>query len=98
MISASEDVKCYCSLLADFKNRDKNVKTFLKGKQILLLLRKFYRKIKGKSIISYSIKMQPLLAKCFKSVGSQQAIPAGSLKMREPSKNTQKQVKSSNRS
>ena len=29
--------KCHCSLLADFKNGDKNVKTFLKGEQNLLL-------------------------------------------------------------
>ena len=26
--------KCYCSLLADFKNGYKNVKTFLKGEQV----------------------------------------------------------------
>ena len=37
--------------------------------------------------------MQPLL----NASKAQQAIPAGSLKKREPSKNTQKQVKSSNR-
>ena len=48
-------------LLADFRNGDKNVKTFLKGEQILLLLRKFYWKIGRKLIISYSNKMQPLL-------------------------------------
>ena len=61
VISTSEDVKCHCSLLTDFKNGNKNVKTFLKGEQILLLLRKFYRKIGRKLIISYSNKMQPLL-------------------------------------
>ena len=54
-------MKCHCSLLADFKNGDKNVKTFLKGEQILLLLKKIYRKIARKLIISYSNKMQPLL-------------------------------------
>ena len=56
-------MKCHCSLLADFKNGDKSVKTFLKGEQILLILRKFYRKIGRKLIISYSNKMQPVLAK-----------------------------------
>ena len=50
-----------CSLLADFKNGDTNVKAFLKDEQILLLLRKFYRKMGRKLIISYSNKMQPLL-------------------------------------
>ena len=30
-------VKCHYSLLGDFKNGDKNVKTFLKGEQILPL-------------------------------------------------------------
>ena len=54
-------MKCRCSLLADFKIGDKNVKTFLKHEQILLLLRKFYRKIRKKLIISYSNKRQPLL-------------------------------------
>ena len=57
----SEDVKCHCSLLADFKKGDKNVKTFSKGEQILLLLRNFYRKIGIKLMISYSNKIQPLL-------------------------------------
>ena len=47
--------------LADFKNGDKNVKTFLKGEQVLLLLRKFYWKIGRKLVIPYSNKMQPLL-------------------------------------
>ena len=51
-------VKCYCSLLADFRNGNKNVKTFLKGEEILLLFRKFYWKIGRKLIISYSNKMQ----------------------------------------
>ena len=54
-------MKCRCSLLADFKNADKNVKTFFKGQQTLLLLRKSYRKIGRKLIISYSNKMQSLL-------------------------------------
>ena len=85
-------MKCHCSLLTYFKNGNKNVKTFLKGEQILLLLRKFYRKIGRKLIISYSNKMQPLL----NASKAQQAISAGSLKKREASKNTQ--VKSSNRS
>ena len=57
----SEDVKCHCSLLADFKKGDKNVKTFSKGEQIVLLLRNFYRKIGRKLMISYSNKIQPLL-------------------------------------
>ena len=48
------------SLLADFKSGNKNVKTFLKGEQILFLL-KFYRKIGRKLIISHSNKMQSLL-------------------------------------
>ena len=47
--------------LTDFKNGDKNIKTFLKGEQVLLLLRKFYWKIGRKLIISHSNKMQPLL-------------------------------------
>ena len=34
----SEDMKFHRSLLADFKNGDKNIKTCLKGEQILLLL------------------------------------------------------------
>ena len=51
-------MKCHCSLLADYKNEDKNVKIFLKGEQILLLLRTFYRKVGRKRIISYSNKMQ----------------------------------------
>ena len=38
--------------------------------------------------------MQPLL----NASKAQQAIPAGSLKKREPSKNTQRQIKSSKRS
>ena len=54
-------MKCHCSLLADFENGDKNVKTFLKGEQILLLFKKIYRKIGRKLLISYSNKMQPLL-------------------------------------
>ena len=69
-------MKCHCSLLADFRNDDKNVKTFLKDEQILLLLRKFDRKIGRKLIISYSNKMQPQL----NASKAQQAIPAGSLK------------------
>ena len=47
--------KCHCYLLADFENGDKNVNTFLKGEQILLLLRNCYRKIGTKLIISYSL-------------------------------------------
>ena len=54
-------VRCHCSLLEDFKNSNKNVKTFWKGEQILLSLRKFCRKIGRKLIISYSNKKQPLL-------------------------------------
>ena len=54
-------MKCHCFLLADFKNEDKNVKKFLKGEQILLLLRKFYKKIGRKLVISYSDEMQPPL-------------------------------------
>ena len=54
-------MKSHCSLLADFKHGDKNAKTFLKGEEILLRLRKFYRKIERKVTISYSNKMQPLL-------------------------------------
>ena len=52
------------------------------------------RKIGRKLTISYSNKMKPLL----KASKAQQAIPTGSLKKRGPSKNTQKQVKSSNTS
>ena len=48
-------------LLADFRNGDKKVKTFLKGEQILLLLRKFYWKIGRKLFISYCNKTQLLL-------------------------------------
>ena len=54
-------MKCISFLLGDFKNGDKNVTKFLKGEKTLLLLRKFYGKIGGKLIISYSNKMQPLL-------------------------------------
>ena len=54
----------------------------------MLLLRKFYWKIGRKPIISYSNKMQLLL----NASKAQQAIPAGSLKKREPSKNTHKKV------
>ena len=54
-------MKCHCSLLADFKNEEKNIKTFLKGEQILLLLRKFYMEIGRRLIISNSNKMQPQL-------------------------------------
>ena len=54
-------MKCHCSLLVDFKYGDKNAKTFLKGEEILLLFRKFDRKVGGKVTISYSNKMQPLL-------------------------------------
>ena len=54
-----EDVKCHCSLSADFKNGDKNVKTFLKGEQILLISGKFDRKINLSFF--YSNKMQHLL-------------------------------------
>ena len=75
-------MKCHCSLLTYFKNGNKNVKTFLKGEQILLLLRKFYRKIGRKLIISYSNKMQPLL----NASKAEQANPAVSFKKREPSK------------
>ena len=53
-------MKCYCSLVADFENKDENM-TLLKGEQILLLLRTFHRKIGRKLIISYSNKMQPQL-------------------------------------
>ena len=55
----SEDVKCHCSLSADFKNGDKNVKTFLKGEQILLISGKFDRKINLSFF--YSNKMQHVL-------------------------------------
>ena len=55
----SGDVKCHCSLSADFKNGDKNVKTFLKGEQILLISGKFDRKINLSFF--YSNKMQHLL-------------------------------------
>ena len=79
-------MKCHCSLLAGFKNGDKNVKTLLKGEQILLHLRKFYRKIGRKLIISYSNKRQPLLNASKVS----KAIPAGSLKKRDPFKKTYK--------
>ena len=72
----SEDNMKYCSLLAYFKNGDKNAKTFLKGEQILLLERNFYGKIGRKLISSYSNKMQPLL----NASKALQAIPAGSLK------------------
>ena len=78
-------MKCHCSLLADFKNEDKNVKTFLKGEQILLLFRKFYRKIGKKLIISYSNKMQPQL---YASKASQ-AIPAGFFKKVPSKKHTE---------
>ena len=74
-------MKCICFLLGDFKNGDKDVKTFLKGEKILLLLTKFYGKIGRKLIISYTNKMQPLL----NASKAQQAIPADSLKKREPS-------------
>ena len=74
-------MKCHCSLLGDSKNGEKNVKIFLKGEQILLL-RKFYRKIGRKLIISYSNKMQPLL----NASKAEQANPAVSFKKREPSK------------
>ena len=33
--TTEDNVKCHCSLLANFKNGNKNVKTFLKGEQIL---------------------------------------------------------------
>ena len=59
MSTCEHNVKRHCSLLAYFKN--KHVKTFLKGEQILLIVRKFYRKIRKKLIISYSNKRQPLL-------------------------------------
>ena len=75
-------MKYHCSLLADFKNGEQNVKTLLKGDQILLLLRKFYRKIGRKLIISYSNKRQPLL----NASKASKAIPAGSLKKRDPFK------------
>ena len=87
-------MKCHCSLLAVFKNGDKNVKTFLKSEQILLPLRKRYRKIGKKLIIFYSNKMQPQL----NASKASQAIPAGSLKSKSHLKSTQKQVKSCNRS
>ena len=57
-------MKRHCSLLVDFKNGYKNVKTFLKGEQIQLLYRKVYKKITiigRKLIISNSNKMQSLL-------------------------------------
>ena len=82
-------------LISRFLKGDKNVKTFSKGEQILLLLRKFYGKIGRKLIISYPHKMQPLL---MLQKRNRLAIPGGSLKKPEPSKNTQKQVKSSSRS
>ena len=53
-------MKCHYSLLADFKNGYKNVKTFLKGEQVQLLQRKVYRRttiIGRKLIISNSTKM-----------------------------------------
>ena len=70
----TEDMRnvMHCSLLADFKNGDKNVKTFLKGEQILLLMRKFYRKIGRKLTISHSNEMS---TKCFKSVNPFQLVP-----------------------
>ena len=48
-------------LMSRFWNANKKVKTLLKGEEILLLIRKFYRKIGRKLIISYSNKMQPQL-------------------------------------
>ena len=67
-----------CELsFVDFKNGDKNIKTFLKGEQVLLPLRKFYWKTGRKLIISYSNKTQSGLLKASKV---QQPIPAGSLK------------------
>ena len=89
-------MKRHSSLLTDFKNGNKSVKTFSKGKQILLLFRKFYRKIGRKLIIYYSHKMQPLVTKCFKSVTG---YSCWFLKKCESHlKNTQKQVKPGNRS
>ena len=70
-------------LMSRFWNANKKVKTLLKGEEILLLIRKFYRKIGRKLIISYSNKMQPLGTKCFKSVTSSSCW---FLKKREPSK------------
>ena len=80
-------MNCHCHLSADFENGNKKLKTFLKGEEILLLIRKFYRKIRRKLIISYSNRMQP---QRFNASKAQQAIPAGSLKKRELSKNTHK--------
>ena len=72
-------MKCHCSLFPDFKNGDKNPKTFLKGEKSQLLQIKVYRK---KTIIFSNInKMQPLP----NASKWCQAIPAGSLKKREPS-------------
>ena len=78
-------MKCHCSLLAVFKNGDKNVKTFLKGEQILLPLRKRYRKIGKKLIIFYSNKMQPQL----NASKASQAIPAGFFKKVPSKKHTE---------
>ena len=56
-----------CELsFVDFKNGDKNIKTFLKGEQVLLPLRKFYWKTGRKLIISYSNKAQSGLLKASK--------------------------------
>ena len=87
LISTSEDL---WNVTADFKNGDEKVKTFLKGEQILLLIREFYRKIRRTLIISYSNKMLPLL----NASKAYQAIPTGSLKKRQPSKKHTKTVKS----
>ena len=66
-------------------------KAFLRGEQVLLLLRKFYWKIGRKLIISYSNKMQPLLAKYLLQKRNR-LISAGSLKKREPSKKHAKTI------
>ena len=70
-------------LIGRFLKWGYNVKTLLKGEQIQLPERKFYRKktIIGKLIISNSNKMQPLL----NASKAWQTIPADSLKKWEPS-------------
>ena len=87
-------MKRHCSLLVDFKNGYKNVKTFLKGEQIQLLYRKVYKKITiigRKLIISNSNKMQSLL----NATKALQTVP---WKSESHLKIIQKQIKSSNRS
>ena len=55
-------VKCHCSLFLDFENGDKNVKTFaFKVWENPVTLKKSFKTIERKLIISNSDKMQPLL-------------------------------------